>query len=304
MSNPLPSLPAPEIIETLDFEAVFAAIKTDFLARWEAERAEDPALRSFNTAELESEPVVIVLQAAAYRETVLRARINDAIRANLLAFAVRADLDNLAAFYGVDRAVLDPGDPTAAPPVPPTLETDARFRLRVNDRIRGFSTAGGASHYRYWTMTSSPLVADAAVSSPQSGQVSIAVLSSQGNGAASEALLDVVRDVVLADDVRVLTDTVVIASAEIVTVAVSARIWLLPDTPLEVFAGLEARLRAAHAEEGGLGWDLTTSWIVAQLHPRGVFRVELDAPAALVSIGPAQATALGTVTLTFVGRDR
>lgn len=304
MSNPIPSLPPPQIIEELDFEAIYAAIKADFLARWDELRADDPALPAFNTLDLDSEPVAAVLQAATYREMILRARINDAIRANLLAFALASDLDQLAAFYGVDRAVLDPGDPTASPPRPPVFESDTRFRARINDRIRGFSTAGGAAHYRYWTLTSSPLVADAAVSSPQSGQVAIAVLSTQGDGTASDALLEQVRSVVLADDVRVLTDTVVIASARIITVDIEARVWLLPDTPIEVFDGLEARLRAAHSEEGGLGWDLTDSWIIAQLHPRGVFRVDLLSPAASVVALADEATAIGTVTLTFAGRDR
>ena len=44
-----------------------------------------------------------MLETAAARETLLRARINDAAKANLVAFAGGGDLDHLAGFYDVVR---------------------------------------------------------------------------------------------------------------------------------------------------------------------------------------------------------
>ena len=130
------------------------------------------------------------------------------------------------------------------------------------------------------------------------------ILSTQGNGTASSGLLATVNSVLQSDSVRVITDVVTVASATINTVPVTAQIYLYPDTPIEVFNGLQANLTAAFAASSGLGWDVTRSWLIAQLHPAGVQRVVLTAPATDVVCGPSQAPALGAITLTMAGRDR
>ena len=140
--------------------------------------------------------------------------------------------------------------------------------------------------------------------SPAPGEVLVNILSTQGNGTASSGLLAAVDDVLQSDDVRVITDVVTVASATINTVPVTAQVYLYPDTPIEVFNGLQASLTAAFAASSGLGWDVTRSWLIAQLHPEGVQRVVLTAPAADVVCGPSQAPALGAITLTMAGRDR
>lgn len=272
------SIPAPEIIEPLDFESILAEMIADLQDR-------DPSY----TEILESDPGIKILEVAAARELILRQRVNDALQATLLRYAGGGDLDNLAAFYAVTRL---------------TGETDAALRVRVIERIMGSSTAGGAAWYRYQALTASELVKDAAVSSPAPGEVLINVLSTQGDGTASPALLDVVDDALQSDDVRVITDVVTVAGATITTVPVTAQVYLYPDTPIEVFNGLQASLTAAFAASSGLGWDVTRSWLIAQLHPAGVQRVVLTAPAADVVCGPSQAPALGAITLTMAGRDR
>lgn len=272
------SLPAPEIIEELDYETILQAMITDLQAR-------DPAY----TEILESDPGVKILEVAAARELMLRQRINDALQATLLRFAGSGDLDNLAAFYGVTRL---------------PAETDTAFRARVIDRIMGSSSAGGASWYRYHALTADADVRDVSVSSPVPGEVLVAVLSKTGTGLASEELLEAVDSVMQSDSVRVVTDTVMVTGATITTVPVAAQVYLYPDTPTSVFSGLQAQLVAAFEASAGLGWDVTRSWLIAALHPAGVQRVVLTAPAADVICDPSTAPALGTVTLTFAGVDR
>jgi phage-related baseplate assembly protein len=85
---------------------------------------------------------------------------------------------------------------------------------------------------------------------------------------------------------------------------VAANVWLYPDTPQAVFDGLEGLLRSAFDAQSGMGWDLTRSWISAQLHPAGVQRVAIVTPSAERIITPRQAPVLGTVSLTLAGRDR
>lgn len=316
------SIPAPSIIEELDYEAILEEMIADL-------RARDPSY----TEILESDPGVKILEVAAARELTLRQRVNDALRATLLRFAIGADMDNLAAFYGVAR-LLD--------------EDDEALRLRTIERIMGSSTAGGAAWYRYQALSADDRVKDAAVSSPEPGEVLVSILSDEayeaatatgealdligenfginrttgetdaayrgrilafvqqggGAGLASQDLLDAVDDRLQADDVRVLTDTVTVEGATIIPVNVTAQVWLYPETHEAVFEGLEQRLEDAFAAQSGLGWDVTTSWLIAQLHPEGVQRVVLTAPAANVVCSASDAPALGTITLTLAGRDR
>jgi phage-related baseplate assembly protein len=219
----------------------------------------------------------------------LRARINEAARANLLAFAVGNDLEHLGAFYGVSRL---------------PQEQDEPLRRRIRARIMGFANAGGAAHYRYWALSASPEVADVAVDSPGPGRVRISVLPTGHSDTVPEALLETVRATVLRDDVRVLTDTVEVVPVSLVPVTVAAQIWLYPDTPMAVFEGLAPRLTRELAQAAVLGWDLTRSWLIGQLQQAGVHKVELISPDADIRIHSTQAVRLTDVQLTFAGRDR
>lgn len=274
----LSALPEPEIIESLNFETIFSELKADFISRY-------PGF----TAALESEPVMKLLEVAAYREVLLRNRINDAARANLLAFATGSDLDHLAAFYGVIRL---------------SAEDDTALRLRTRQRIVGFANAGGAAHYRYWALSAAPEVADVEVDSPEPGRVRISVLAKGSATTVAQSVLEAVKTLVLRDDIRVLTDTISVVAAELLPISVSANIWLLPDAPSETLDAIKAAFLAALADQAGLGWDLTLSWIIGQLHRPGVHRVDLLSPTANTPAGAHQAVRLTQITLNLMGRDR
>lgn len=271
------TLPDPTIIEELDFERILESMVLDLQAR-------DPSYTDI----LESDPGVKILEVAAARELIIRQRVNDALRATLIRYAGSGDLDNLAAFYGVTRL---------------EGETDEQLRERTIERVRGSSTAGGRSWYRFQALSASTTIADVEVDSPAPGEVRVTVLSSEGDGTASQELIDEVEAIVAADEVRVITDTLSVVSASIVTVNVSASVWLLTETPIEVFNGLEATLRAEFAAAAKLGWDVTLSWLIARLQQDGVHRVQLNTPTTRVICDPTTAPTLGAVTLTFAGRD-
>lgn len=324
MTFSIANLPEPALIEELNYEAIFRQLVEDFRAR----HPDYDAL-------LESDPAIKLLQVFAYRELALRQRVNDAFKATLLAFAQAGDLDQLAAFYGVNRQ---------------SAELDEALRSRTIERIKGSSTAGGAAWYRYQTLTADERVVDALVTSPDAGQVRIALLSNEGpnikaatgatldtlgavyaltrntllnendtdfrarvleaalggrgDGAASSQLLGVVDAKVQADEVRVITDTVQVISANIAQVDVVANVYLYPDQQAAILGGLEQAIRTAFATEGGLGWDLTPSWLISRLHVQGVQRVELVSPAATVVADSTTAVALGAVTINLAGYDR
>lgn len=278
----LASLPTPTVIESLSFETIFEELQTEFQSRYPD-----------YSALLASDPAVKLLEVAAYREVLLRNRINAAAKASLLAFATGSDLDHLAAFYGVTRL---------------TDETDDALRLRTRQRIIGFANAGGAAHYRYWALSASPEVADVEVDSPEPGRVRISVLGKEHDEAqeqtVSDAVLDAVRAVVLRDDIRVLTDTVEVVLAERIPVIVAARLWLYPDAPIETVSAVRAVFARTLAAHAGLGWDLTRSWVIGQLQRPGVHKVELLAPSTDIKTGANQAVRLAQLNIEFAGRDR
>jgi len=134
----LTRLPAPKVIEELDFETIFERKKTALLELVPSSVRETIAA----TLSLESEPLTIDLQQQAYQEMILRQRINQAAASTLLAFAQGSDLDHLAAAKGITRKIVRQADPTALPPVEALYETDDDLRRRVQLYPEKLAAAG------------------------------------------------------------------------------------------------------------------------------------------------------------------
>jgi phage-related baseplate assembly protein len=286
----LSQVPAPSIVEALDYETILAAMVADLQAR-------DPAF----TALVESDPAYKILEVAAYREVLLRQRVNDACRQVLLAYAVGTNLDQLAALFGVQRLTIDPGDANAIPPVAPTLESDADLRRRVQLSLEGLSTAGPVGAYIYHALTV-PSIADASVESPDPGEVVVTVLARAGNGTPTSQDLTDVEVALNAEDVRPLTDQVTVQAATIVNYAITATIYTYegPD-PVTVIAAAQAAAETFVASSRKLGRDITLSAVYAALHQPGVQRVVLASPSANVVCTSAQAAHCTAITLTNGG---
>ena len=100
---------------------------------------------------------------------------------------------------------------------------------------------------------------------------------------------------------RVLCHTVTVEPAAIVFVDVVASITLMPSASPGLIDTLEPTLRAAFDSARGLGWDVTTSWIVSRLQVPGVYHVDVQTPAGNTAVLPNQCAALRTVTLNNQG---
>jgi phage-related baseplate assembly protein len=321
----LSRLPAPDVVEALDYETIFEALLADLIAR-------DPVF----TALLESDPTYIALQSAAYRELNLRQRVNDAAKAVMLAYAQGADLDNLGALLGVPRLQLDPGDPSKS--IPPTMESDTDYRRRITLAPEGFSVAGPEGAYIYHAVSASPDVLDASASSPEPddiralvlqvladhsadpalvtamttaldsavwpGDVTVSVLARSGDGTAQPDLLATVGAALSAETVRPLTDHVTVQSASIVPYQVIGTRYTYagPDASV-VLAASDAALQAYIDEAHRLGRDIPLSALYAALHVDGIQRVELTSPAADIVISATQAAHCTAIDLTYGGTD-
>ncbi len=278
----LQTLPAPRVVEELSFEAILAAAKADFADRM---RAHLPAIDDILA--LESDPIVKLLEAHAYRELLFRARVNDAARAHLLAFATGADLDHLAALFGVQRM---PG------------ETDERLRTRLQLRIAALGAQGTREHYEFHALAASPLVRAAQASQPQPG--SVLVMLWVTDQAQAQAVRQQVADALNADGARMLGVTLAVAVAVPRPIHVTARITRTRTAPAGLLQQLAARLAAAFDGMDRLATSVARSYITTLLHVDGVHAVDYPqttAPLQLTPIAAGEYPALGTVELIDAG---
>ncbi|OMG69732.1 baseplate J/gp47 family protein [Burkholderia ubonensis] len=280
----LSQLPSPDVVETLDYETLLAERKARLVSLYPAaEQAEIAA-----TLALESEPMVKLLQENAYRELVLRQRVNDAARAVMLAYAIGEDLDHLAALFGIRRLTITPADPEHN--IAAVMESDTDLRARTQLAPQSFSVAGPEGAYVSHARNADGRVLDASAVSPAPCEVLVTVLARDGDGTADQKLVDAVTTALQADDVRPLTDKVTVRAAEILRYAIRAR--------LVFFAGPDRAVALAQANKAmkkyaddmhRLGMEVTLDGIYAAARAAGVQKVILESPLAGIPATKQQA---------------
>lgn len=291
----LSRLPFPDAVETLDYEEILAAMLDDLKAR-------DPAFNAL----VESDPAYKILEVAAFRELLLRQRVNEAVKAVTLAYATGSDLDQIAANYNVERRLITPANPNTIPPTAAVYENDTELRRRVQLSFEGFSTAGPRGAYVFHSLGADPRVLDVGVYGPPEtpGVVQVAVLSRDDDGTAPQDLLDAVNATLSAEDVRPLTDHVQVMAADIIpyTVEATLKFYEGPDANVVMQAARDA-LDEYVERSHRMGRDVTLSGIYAALHQEGVQNVLLDQPTADIVADWHEAAFCTGITLVNGGTD-
>lgn len=296
----LSQLPPPAVVETVDFEALFA----DRKARLIAAAPEEIRTAIAAVLELDSEPLTMLLQENAYAEMILRQRINEAAKAVTLAYAKGDDLDVVAANLDTARKIIRPEDPSATPPAPAIKESDSEYRDRAQRAFEGLSVAGPRGAYEFHALSADARVADAKAVSPAPCEVTVTVLSREGDGTAPQDLVDKVRAVLSDEDVRPVADRLTVQGAVIVPYQVEATLYIYPGPEAEpIRAAAQASLDAYIGEQRRLGRDIRRSALFAALHVAGVQRVELAKPAADLVLAEHQAGHCSSATLHVGGSD-
>lgn len=306
----LSRLSAPLAVETLDFEAILVEVKEDLLARYPDAAA---------VLALESEPLVKLMEAFAWRELMLRARINDAYRASTLAFSTGADLDQVGAFHGVPRKA---------------GEADTDYRARIQQGYWRIAAAGPAGALVAHALDAAPEVHGASAWSDGAGRAVCAVLARQavllsslstGQQAIAlgltdyafasaptldqtqvyrqaemlEAPMQAVRLRLLSDQVLPLGLDLAIRPAEVLPVTITARLVLLPGPDAEIIRGEAlARLDEHLRLQAQLGSDLARAGLHAALFAPGVSNVWLESPANDVICAMGQIAVPTAITVT------
>ena len=353
-------LPAPQIIEELDYETILAAMRSKL----------EELLPDWTASDLESDPANKVLEVAAYREMLMRQRINEAARACMLSFAGGTDLDHLAANFGVERLaaaqatfaaslslsvsldlpctveagftvissngaysarlmedvtipagssaasgnfeIVTPAgnagnalslawsattplpfvvlvSQTATPAGGSDAESDSALRLRVPLSMERYSTAGPEGAYEYWTRSADERISDVKILSPEPGEVTIVLLSSDNEGVADAAMISRVTAILNNDKVRPLDDLLTVQSAEAVDYTIEVALELYSGTATSpAYTEAVAQLTAKAANLAKIGRDVKRSALIAAAHVEGVKSVTLTKPAADISVADEQ----------------
>lgn len=269
----LGQLPAPQVVEQIDYELILAERKAYAISLWPVEHQVEITAR----LNMESEPLTKLLEENAYREMIWRQRVNEASAANMLALAKGTDLEQLAANFNVKRLVVQVASPTATPPMPKLMEGDDSLRERAQMAWEGLSTAGPRNSYIFHARSADGQVADATAESPAPAEAVVTVQSILGNGTASQALLDKVKTYLSDDDRRPVADRLTVQSAKILNYRIKAKLFPLtngPETEL-IIAAAEARLLQFVHQRRRLALEISESIVHAALHVEGVRKVVL-----------------------------
>ncbi|WP_039017337.1 baseplate assembly protein [Halocynthiibacter namhaensis] len=287
----LSKLPAPDIIKPAAYEVLLADMKLEAIQAM-------PELAPFLA--LESEPVSKLLRVCAWFRFLDRLEFNDDARGCMLALATGPNLDGLAAFWGVERLIIQAGDDQVDPPIPEILEDDAALRARTQLSLEGHTSAGTIGAYIFHAISADGAVKDAAVSRPAPGEVEVAVLAHGGDGTPSAALLALVVDVL--DETRPLCDLVTVKAASITLYSIEAVLTLMPGADsAQILAAAQAEVAEFIAVHHNLGHDITRAGLTAALFRPGVQNIDLIVPAVDLVIAPDEAAFCGAAPILTVG---
>ena len=301
-------LAEPEVVKVEAFEVLLQQFKA-FVVEYVA--AKDPTTAAKLEVSLanESELLTVMLEAFTVRLQTHARDYNAKIKQGLAWWATGTNLNARLADMGLERQVLDAGDPDAFPPVPPTEESDEAARLRyylaphapaAGSRMqyrREVLTLGGRADVQVDTSAPGQVTVTYAFNDggwaakvkdgnarclvPGSGRVYVTVLGREGDGTPSADLLKAVREHFARDDVRPETDEVVVQAATIKRYKIRAVAYINPgpDTSLTK-ADATKKLRAYAESCHRLEARVEPSWIDYTLHGAGGVRLEILEPTA------------------------
>ncbi|MFL1781456.1 Baseplate J-like protein [Candidatus Hepatincolaceae symbiont of Richtersius coronifer] len=166
-----------------------------------------------NLALADSDPAMRLLEISGYKEGLLRNTINKSIEAVMVDYSMGADLDNLGRLFAIERKLIKEADNSKTPVIPAIYEADTELRKRIKDAPKGFSVAGPKASYEHYGKLASDKVKDVVAISNKPMEIEIMVLSYEGNGSASEAIIKAVKNKLSAEDIRPMGDLVTVKSA-------------------------------------------------------------------------------------------
>lgn len=259
-----------------DYEAILAAHKAGFVARWGAERARDPTLPEYDVQGLETDPVVVAMEENSYRRLLDLQALNDAGRRLTLAYADGEALAHLAASYHrTERAIVVPASGNA----PAIYESDDDLRARAQlapEELAdlGLSPGGYIGKVR---RAFAARIKDVRPIRRGGGAVELRVLGRDGDGTVEDAVLAEIIRAFQPEGMTQSTDILTVFGAEIehLTPHLTLLIPRGPD-PVAVKTAARARLAGYRAGIHRIGASVYGEALTSAAHVDAVISVRLD----------------------------
>lgn len=283
----LSQLPAPKMIETLSFEAEYQAI----VDLWTPKGYQAP---------LVTDPIAKVFEVLATTVMNQKAKVNDACKANLLAYATGSDLDQLGAIYKQPRLLVTPANNTVFPATPAVYQTDDEYRQVLTLSFEGYTNAGSRGAYEYHALQADGIIKDVKINSPpNTGIIQVVVLTKTGNGVPTTPILTAVDTALSKGTIRPTSDTVNVVGATIINYTVVAVLYIKDGASSAVVqTNALASINAFVASNHVIGKRLSYLNVASALKVDGVERVSITSPTADIVCGTTQAPYCTAITLT------
>jgi len=183
------------------------------------------------------------------------------------------------------------------------VESDDRYRARIQESPEAYTCAGPAGMYRSLAMGVSQDIAEVAVFAPVPGTVDVRPVLAGGE-LPTEDVLEAVRARLSADDVRPLTDTVIVQAPDGVSYELDVAWYLSREKePLleTVKAAVEAAVNAYVLwQRSKPGRDILPTKLVSMMEQAGARRVVVNSPSYTV-LAKSQIAREGQVSVTYGG---
>lgn len=278
MSINLANMPLPPVIRELSYEDTLSELKAGLIRLY-------PDIEPI--LQLESAIVNKLMQNFAYYVVMLRAEMNDAAKALMLATAGGGDLDSFAADFDIQRLVV--GQNADGSPI---YEDDDDFRKRRQLAPGGYAVAGPEEAYKFHALSADGRVKEAEPVKGEGGRVDIILRGRDGDGSLPDEVIQNVFVALSPKTKRPLTDNVYVRSVSVVNQPVKVLVKI-PTGPDEatVRDKVKASVEAYARDRSAIGSILRIDGIIGAAYSgNSLERVAVIEPSADVDPG-----AFGTV---------
>ena len=157
------------------------------------------------------------------------------------------------------------------------IEDDADFAERIRLAPNSFSVAGPKKAYIYHTLSVNPGIIDVSVTSPNPGDVYIMPLMEGGELPTAELRAEIL-DHLNGDDIRPLTDHVVVLAPNTVDYTIRVDYWISRENAAKS-ASIQADVSAAVEryrlwQQSRIGRDITPGQLIANVINAGAARID------------------------------
>jgi phage-related baseplate assembly protein len=285
-------LPPPKVIEDIDYELILQRYRDQVVEK-------NPALD--RAIQLEQSPTNIILEAEAYGEMVLRARVNAAARAVMLAFSTGSDLEHLASLLGVQRGTV-PANNSVTPPIPARPESDESLRRRAQMAPEAFTTAGSEGAYIFQSLSAHLGLRDAsAIKINNQGGIKVSLMNSGADPTPTDEQIDAVVRRLNAKNIKPLTDVVSVWPVKVKKTDIVANVTMYPGPDAAmVMSDIGVALEKVRNRISLIGRDLTRSAIISAINQEGVQSVDLASPADNIVVGPDECCVITSAAINIL----